>query len=319
MKTNATLTPVFICGVQRSGTTLLVEMLNHLEQVQLLPQETHLYPLFWHPFKGIVPKKPWNKSLPFYFLQANRGWTLPEGQQFLDIIKNTDFQPSDVNDLMMELFDILPVNNNVVYTGEKTPAHIYYLHLLMKKFPNSKIFIANRDPRAIALSEIIKTKDNHYNAFNFAVRWASAYLLYKNNLGRWKKNGQLFYVRYEDILHQPEKVAKEMCTFLKVPFNSEMLEMKVTNSSFGSGAKGFDTSRIYRWKTDLPSTVIAEIDYYLKDWMIDEGYEVEVQKNWKPSFKQFSKKMLLTFILKICTIAPATFHYINKKKSKYAL
>lgn len=319
--------PIFICGVQRSGTTLLVEMLNHLEEVQLLPQETHVYPLFWHPLKGIVDlgtSKIWAQKLPGYFLQSNRGWTLPEGQQFLlQVTKKFNHLPAahkNVNDLLESLFEIQAEQDQTSkYTGEKTPAHIYYLPLLLRKFGNAKILIANRDPRAIALSEIIKSKAVRYNAFNFAVRWASAYVLYQKKYRYLELQNQLLYIRYEDILHQPETIARSISSFLDVPYQESMLDMKVTNSSFGSGASGFDTSRIHRWKKDLPSNIIAEIDYYLAEYMPEAGYLRENIQNWRPNFQQRIKKIALGVILMICRMAPATFHFFNKKKSKYKL
>lgn len=319
--------PILICGVQRSGTTLLVEMINHLDEVQLLPQETHIYPLFWHPIKGLVQlgnAQTWAQKLPGYFLQSNRGWTLPEGQAFLQLVQQKFEQevspPQNANELLSKLFEI-QVEQGMArqYTGEKTPAHIYYLHLLLKKFNNAKVLVANRDPRAIALSEIIKTKAVRYNAFNFAVRWASAYVLYQKNYHYLEKQGQLLYVKYEDILTEPEKIANKIAAFLKVPFQESMLDMKVTNSSFGSGASGFDTSRIHRWKMDLQPSIIAEIDYYLSNYMTDAGYPSEEINNWKPSLQQRFKKIALGIILLICRMAPSTFHYLNKKKSKYKL
>ena len=97
--------PIFVCGVQRSGTTLLVKMLSRNTDVNFLPQETHLYPLLWKP--GNKPDD-FNdcEDLAGYLYrklpEVNYGWTktMPSLEDMCREIKELDHLPGSTPQLL---------------------------------------------------------------------------------------------------------------------------------------------------------------------------------------------------------------------------
>ncbi|MEZ5007141.1 MAG: sulfotransferase [Chitinophagales bacterium] len=317
--------PIFICGVQRAGTTLLVKMLSKNNAVSFLPQETHLFPLLWNRserIKGFQTPKDLSDFLRTNLPAVNYGWVTAEG--FLDKICNSiieeNFLPQSTEDLLefiLKLWEQDQPQN--VMVGEKTPAHIYYALKKLKKFPKCKMVLMCRDPRAAALSELIKLQNNtrverDFSIFTFIVRWATAVAI-SNQLAKQK---QVIFIRYEDLILEPEETLQKVTSFLGLEYKKEMLDVGVTNSSFqDTKQKGisFNENNLSRWETELPKDLIALINYHLKSEMKSLGYEIK--DNAQPNIaktKLLKQSIKLAVAKQVALKAPALFHHLNRNK-----
>ena len=155
--------------------------------------------------------------------------------------------------------------------GEKTPANLDYVPTLMRWFPQAKIIHTFRDPRAIYVSAVKLARASKWgwkdklqplpNVFmNPAVEvsmavyilraWLSASSLHASYAKQYP--GRYYLVRFEDFLERPETVLRDLCEFLNVPFQPNMLEdVAIIESSFNEQRivkEGIDKDVADRWK-----------------------------------------------------------------------
>ena len=153
--------PIFIVGVQRSGTTLLSALLSAHSELSCGP-ETHF-------FRRLAEIEPLN-------LLEQQSW--PElARDFVLSITHTNFLTEDRTPLVdkyqlneEDISHYLKNHQPSVQTMlssvteqymkkvgkkrwvEKTPDHILYLEMIRQYFPSSPIIRIVRDPRAVASS-----------------------------------------------------------------------------------------------------------------------------------------------------------------------
>jgi hypothetical protein len=157
-----------------------------------------------------------------------------------------------------------------IMLGEKTPSHIYYVPTILEWFPNSRIIHTFRDPRAIFASELrrrrLRPSSFPYNKlyrtrplFFLFILLQVTYAWYRAIKLHFKYE-KLYLDRYrllqfEQLIANPEKCVRELCSFLCIDFNYEMLEVKVGSDGFKYGQSGFDRDAPERWKHVNPSWV----------------------------------------------------------------
>ncbi|MBX7224911.1 MAG: sulfotransferase [Chitinophagales bacterium] len=316
--------PIFVNGVQRSGTTLVIRMLSKSADIKFFPRETHLFPLLWSlgNTKSFADAKAFSTFIKEHFPKVNNGWTeeLPYLAEICQSIIEKDFVPQSSVAALDFLLSNWQGKYPEAHVGEKTPAHIYYAEEIFKHCPNAKFIITVRDPRAIALSEMVKLAENkrrnaRFNLFSFIARWESAHILAK----KWvKKYGshQVKYVKYEDIVLHPEETVRSLCSFVGVDFQPLMLEVGVVNSSFKDKEqtdKKFNTENLDRWRTGLDETQIAVIQHHLSDSMKELGYDI-VPANTAGMKNQLKNSLKLKAAMLVCQAYPAYFHHLNRNE-----
>lgn len=320
---NLNLPPIFVCGVQRAGTTLLVKMLNKSEDIQFLPQESHYFPLFYqrkNQFQQFKNGTELSVFLKDKLPKVNYGWTENEAflNQLTEQIEVDNFVPKTAAQLLRYTFKLWTqeVGENC-RVGEKTPAHIYYAPRIRKEFPACKFALMCRDPRAAALSELKKVGNNpritkEFNTFTFIVRWSTAVALAEH----FSKENDTIFIRYEDLIVEPESTLKSVCRHLSVDYKKELLDVGVTNSSFqDKKQKGirFNTQNLDRWKTELPQAIIDLIEYHLGTQMQKLNYSLSGKK-MRSNFQLMKQKTKLIAAKKVALNAPAMFHHSNRNK-----
>jgi len=317
--------PIFVGGIQRAGTTLLVKMLNRNASISFLPQETHLYPLLWLP-SGKMKSFSSNAELAAFLEkklpEVNYGWT--EAPDFLKEICTTIGQSTqtfssteDVLEIILKIWE--EKNGGNITTGEKTPAHIYYAHQTLKRFPTAKMVLMCRDPRAVALSEMVKLKNNprtnrDFNTLNFVVRYGTAI----NLIQQLKQQKNVLFIRYEDLILEPKSTLQKVTQFLNIDFNEGMLDVGVTNSSFQDKKQTgilFNTENLNRWETDLPKEITQMIEFHLANKMVSLNYALSGIDSLSISVtKKAKQKLKYKLAILAAKINPAIFHHFNRNK-----
>lgn len=327
----ATYPTIFITGASRTGTTLVARMLNKSPRIALYPQETHAFPLLWT--RGGKPALPVTVQTPEAFAAylakkfplVNISWRHPDHQPALDAfiqgLKADRYFPGSASHLLKYILDKQQALKPGMITGEKTPAHIYYYRAIDKSFERPKFIVTIRDPRATALSELVKKNIPHlklaaFNLLTFIVRWNSVYMVYERML-RELGPERVLLVKYEDLVADPEPVARQLAAFAGVEFDAAMLEVGVFNSSFGDKFqtdKNFNTENIDRWRTELDPKLLAVIEKHCGALMRRYGYapvsELPDDLNLVQKLKMHAGYAVLRF-------DPAWFHHINRNKNYY--
>ncbi len=315
--------PLFILGIQRSGTTLVSRMLGTSDEIALFPRETHIFPLFWNRAKYLssLEKEALKTFLLKTFPKVNNGWTDEQAfeqlRAVLDYITTSNNDLSSAEKLLQHILSFWQSKNEGKIIGEKTPAHIYYIKQIKRTFPTAKFILMIRDPRACALSEKMKLLNNErinksFNLLNFMVRWASSSQLisyYQKTLTR-----DVHVIRYEDLITDPSFQLIKLCQFLDIDFSEKMLNVGVINSSFQDKKqkdKKFNATNIDRWKEKLPKHEILKIENCLHPLMQKWNYNVAFSQKTTSHIKE---KLIVRTAAKASLVNSAKFHHMNRSQ-----
>jgi hypothetical protein len=302
----------FIAGMGRSGTTLLLSMLNSVEQNLCIPEiPIALYLYHSHKKRTNFNSTDVSKLLSLKSkLNYIRHVTIDEGyfktqvnecksyKQFIETSYLTTVDPSKKVDLITNIID-------------KNPIYTYYPKTLSAIFPKSKFILMVRNPFGY-VNSCLESNDPGKRKRR-AEFYALAYRNYAheiNNIQKKFKNQSLI-VHYENLVSQPEKTLQSICDFLNIDFNFEMLDfynktynIKYREDSmdhsqeerikfkYGSLSQPVNTNRIESWRKNLTQHEIDVIDSITALDAEKFGYQVNFSKTTY-SFHYFKSKLLV--------------------------
>jgi hypothetical protein len=207
----------FVIGSPRSGSTLLMRILNATSNIYSRP-EPHLFPALAHlGFWNAVDKAPYDQ------LQAQDGTRnfvadLPGGE-------------ADYYDACRAYMDVLygrmlsTAAGNEQYFLDKTPANALVLPFMERVYPDAKYIVLTRHPAAIFASYANSFFDGDFaSAANFNPI-VSRYVPAMADFLRTAKAPHL-HVRYEDLVSDPEATLERISSFLDIPFEFEVVNYK---------------------------------------------------------------------------------------------
>ncbi len=260
--------PVFIVGMNGSGTSMLLRCLGRHPELYRFPEETKLLPYFIRslPKYGDLNNdknylRLWNdlKNI-FAFRKVNKGLPPPLPAEWRDV-------PRDFGSIVDKIFRYFASTEGKIRWCEKTPMHALHIHTLASVFPDARFLHIIRDGRDCAAS--------------FHRRWG-----YKpeRTIFRWKNvvrearrqgaslGGRYFEIRYEELTRAPEPAMRRICTFLDVSFDDMMLrpsrsgsrdvhsESKVIVPNYGKWRIYFHERQMYRLEK-IAGQMLAELNY----------------------------------------------------------
>ena len=186
--------------------------------------------------------------------------------------------------------DTITKDNRAQITCEQTPQNLYYLEEILQFFPNAKVINLVRDQRDVLLSQKNKWKRRFLGAKTIPLSEAlRSYINYHPILtakvwnsslsctAKYLDHPKVKIVKFEDLLSDSENVVKDICKFLKIDFQKEMLQVPVIGSSTEHDAKSelrVDPSKISKWKKGGLSNGTIYLSQKLSSKMMDKfGYE----------------------------------------------
>ena len=209
-----------LVGVPRSGTTLLLRLLDGHPDLLVLPHESHAAD--WHaapdPARGFRDRRRLDGP---YFPDAARADALEQR------LRRALPGPSGIGAALRALADayaaVLPAPPGLHAWVEKTPKHLARVPELRRDFGGDARFVcAVRDPRAVAASQFTLWKRGGARQVRtFAARWAAADILAR----RFEAAVPGFRtIRYEDLVADPERTMRAVAAHLGVPWHPCLLE-----------------------------------------------------------------------------------------------
>ncbi len=240
----------FVVGPPRSGSTLLMRILNATSQVYSR-YEPHLFPALAHlGFWDAVEKAPYDQ------LQAQ--------QAIRSYVQDLPGQEQDYWDACRAYLDVLysrmlnTADNGERYFLDKTPANSLVLPFMAKVYPDAKFIILTRHPAAIFASYANSFFDGDFQAavdFNPII---SRYIPVMAKFLREKPIPHL-HVQYENLVTDPEGELERISNFLEIPFEPDAVnyqKKEVAGGGLGDpvGVKAHSrpvTSSIHKWAPEL--------------------------------------------------------------------
>lgn len=209
--------PLFIFGSARAGTTLLRLMLNMHSEIAI-PPESHF---LLHVLKKYPPTAMLNESEVAEVLTIIvnhprfQFWNIPDVTATLtDQIK----APVSLAELVDQLFRLQIKPTQKPRWGDKTPAYFTIIPELKKMFPQAQMIAYVRDGRDVAIS--LKQQGWHgWCIYQRARYWQTC----AERMTDLKKERNSFFLRYEELISDPENTLKRLCAYLEIGFEPQML------------------------------------------------------------------------------------------------
>jgi len=290
----------FIAGAAKSGTTLLVSLLDSHPELLVMPQDTAYFAtvLTKYGSRGrraqfdYLTKESWTNVL--FGFQAKRGKQDYAGfpkQEFLEAFERTAFDPANATrDLLVLMMESYAKVIGVPLEGvkrwvEKTPANRNCVPQIFARFPQAKLLVTMRDPRAllgaqIALEKTRKTR--RFSVYYVVAHWRTA-----AELAKKIRDGEVpgLVVGYEDLALDPKTSMQKVCDYLEITFDPEIVlnPTKVGRSWAGNSAAGvsfseISTEPVTRWQRELSDDEIGWVEWHCRDLMPELGYEPRLSR-----------------------------------------
>lgn len=224
--------PFFIIGSGRSGNTLLRRILNNNEDLYIPPETYVLGQIIRQYYRH--PLMRWedlvNSSLEIFERHPEfETFELSSlGRLKVDLRKKVKSK-RNLADIINSFYEYYKLEHNLTAGrwGDKTPLNVFALNELLIVFPKSQYIHIIRDPLD-AVSSYIKS-EIYSDVVSATNRWVRAVEL-SCAFGR-NNPDQYMEVFYSDLVSNPKKTTVEVCDFLGVGFQEEML--KETSKNMG--------------------------------------------------------------------------------------
>ena len=277
--------PVFIIGMPRSGTKLMRALLNQHSGISLTNYESHYVPFFIRKFGIVSPFKTDADLKPVIdeFNKTVTGIKLHDSGKFFnepDFLNNV--QPDQWESIFKYLFKHSgnkPIQNEMIW-GDKTPGYINHILLLKKIFPNARFIHMIRDPRDYALSSHKGWGKNLYRA---AQRWKDC--IEKAKAQVKNINADYIEVQYEQLITNTEFTMKQVCAFLDLPFEEDVIQLKnPTPEDIGDvkNVAQIISTNTAKYKKALSRRQVKRIEEIVYPVMVQLGYKSENTIVYKP-------------------------------------
>lgn len=297
--------PIFICGPSRSGTTVVLSLLDAHPDVAVAP-ETHYFDDLRVRFAkrighDLTPDE--HRTCQDYFLALShreygqegdpeRGWLKRE-----ELAREARTIGTDPDAYFEAYCRLVARRAGKARWGEKTPRHVFRIDEILSRFSDAKVMYMLRDPRAVVASyrdwkyqggydfendpegreKYLKDHERtrkSYHPVIIALLWKGTYRAATAALAKHGPD-RIRIQSYERLCLDPETQSRELFAFFGLDPARGSTDVPVLNSSYigHERGKGFVTSGIDRWREVLTGGEIAAVQRCCSAAMCQAPYE----------------------------------------------
>jgi hypothetical protein len=296
--------PIFLICTERSGSNLLRAIMNSHSSIYA-PMPVHLGLIYWtniHRYGDLTKDENWSTLLKHvsHHLNSSLGKLdveISQGELF-ESVKERNFK--SVYEYIYTKGMRQAGKSRLFIKDNQCHKQLYYF---LHYFPEAKFVFQVRDPRDYILS--CKKLMHYINFFNALDVWKSEQEATMAMMYALPKD-KIFVLRYEDLLARPENVLKSACSFMGVPFESQMLDFHNMEHAKKASArsiywenlnKPIIDSNTGKFRNGLNRIQIYHIEHSLSEWMDRFGYVPTIDKSriGKVAVPLLSRSRLLRF------------------------
>src|SRR5689334_21338287 len=228
----------FIAGAAKSGTTLLVSLLDSHPELLVLPQDTAYFPTVLTKYRDrgrraqidYLTKESWTNVLfGFQAMRGRQDYAEFPKKEFLEAFERVAFDPANENCdllvLMMEAYaEVVHVPlDRVKRWVENTPANRNYVPEIFDRFLKAKLLLTMRYPRALLSAQI--ALENTRKTRRFSVYYVVAHWRAAAKLARKIRDKEIpgLVVGYEELATDPKTSMQNVCDYLEINFDPEIV------------------------------------------------------------------------------------------------
>lgn len=288
--------PVFLCGSSRSGTALLQSALNLHPEIHI-GGETHYFDdlrvRLGQGAAGSIPggqvRMAQDALLAIGHRPYGHGGDPDAGRveraRLISLAERVSGDRPPSGDAYFEAYCALEATHfGKPRWGEKTPRHVFRIADMLDAFPDARVVVMVRDPRAVVASYRdwrnqggfdLETDPGHretleadhararrsYHPVIIALLWKAAASAALQALDQFGKS-QIRVQSYEALVTNPEAELRAIADFVSLPFDPAMLETPTLNSSYSAYQQGSGLNRdaIDRWRSKLSEGEIHVVE-----------------------------------------------------------
>jgi hypothetical protein len=261
--------PVFVVGMNGSGTTMLVDSLGRHPELYGFPRETRVIP---HLISTVGQLGDLNDDDNFLRVWKRvhgiPAFRLLNGGQIPPLPANWAAFPRDLASVLDAVFRHFAIRHGKIRWVEKTPQHVQHLECLHRVFPGAKFIHIIRDGRDCAASLHRRWKRTP----EFTIyRW-------RNVVSMGRDQGAMLTdcyleVKYEELTANPECGLQQICSFIELPFHPDVLVSGHPQSEH-RGKLGRIEPNTGKWRMYFPAQRIERLERIAGDLLADLGYPV---------------------------------------------
>lgn len=318
--------PVFIAGAGRSGTTLMRSLLSAHSRICVSP-ETHF----------MARAEKWGfreRDAPLDFDWFWDRYTA--SVRFQDLGVDPDYCRGLVESggppTFRRIFEaVLTAFGQRVAkprVGEKTPGHVHYIPELLSWFPDARVLILRRDPRAVIASQMrspwvqerltptslasgLVVGSYLHQVALYADDWGT---IYEQVVPASIGDPRVRLVEYESLVQDTERELRRICEFLDEAFEPAMLDNRsddnvpipASTSALGdtqwqawrekhhaATLQPVFTSSLEKWRDQLTEREVSMVEGHCASGMALAGYEPSLPASRRASGRRAVKTLLL--------------------------
>jgi Sulfotransferase family len=291
----------FIAGQAKSGTTLLLALLDSHPELLVLPEETAYFPTV------LTKYAPRGRRAQFDYLTkqslsnvlfggpckwGKRNYSTFPREKFLQMFERAAFDPANAQEDLL----VLMVKAYAATLGrsldtierwvEKTPANRNHISAILTRFPRAKILVTLRDPRAILAAQIALEKTRQTR--RFSTYYVIAHWRVAAKLAKRIRNGEVpgLILPYEALVREPASTMEQVCAYLEIDFDRDTVLTPTKVGRFWSGNSAarinfsqISTEPVTRWERELSEDEIGWVEWHCRDLMPESGYQPRLSRS----------------------------------------
>ena len=270
--------PIFIGGLERSGTSLIYALLASHPNIAMT-RRTNLWTYFYNQYGDLGRRDNFERCLNAMLHYKRLVVLKPDPER----LRQEFWQGKPTYGRLFALLEQQYADRvGKSRWGDKSLNTERYADPIFAAYPSAKIVHMIRDPRDRYASALTRWKVSRGGIGAATAMWLSSTKLAERH--RQRHPDHYLIVRYETLAREPEKTLREICTFIDEDYTPTMLSLKGAevfrdeggNSSYGPRDPGvISTSSIGKFRKVLRPREIAFMQSHAKRKMLALDYPLE--------------------------------------------
>lgn len=294
---------IFICGHRKSGTTLLLNLLDSHPELSVFPADSGFF-YGYYPLSDIKEYSTEQKiATMINFIIKNLEYEFSKlsdedrkeidfdiesfKQQFRNLSSQSNISSKDMLIYLATFFkNSFSISTNQNKWVEKTTSTEIYALDVFKWFPKAKFIHIIRDPRDNCAS-LQSGWEKKYKEYNDSKERLLQSLIDRGKLGMEfaKLNSTIFgakqylVIKFEDLVQDPQETMKKVAHFLDISYDEILLKPTICgklwegNNFDGLKFNSVSNVNVNRWRERISEKEAKLIEYYFYDVMNFFDYE----------------------------------------------
>lgn len=275
---------LFITGIYRSGTTLVSRILNNNSKIWVTYDSVHFMRFSYNRFNPIQKLRNAENLVKEIYHRILRRWKMEFDidKAISEIHKLKKIDYGYLYDLVMDGL-ILQYKKDAVGWGEKTNVCWGQIPNFLKMFPLGKTIHVIRDPRDVLCSYREITYEPGFAYLDSAFCSLQSFLKASEYSKTFSKESY-YLLKYENLVEDPHSEINNICSFLNIEFEPEMLDVKGftdKNNNWWDGESSFNKKMntiskkpIGRWLRKAAPLEIFFVELINREVMRSYGYKL---------------------------------------------